>query len=278
MSKGAGASSDATPSPRDQRDTDVADGAAAREGDRHDKYPSGEPRWVAESWGRVVDKVGPSLATAYEFALHPVRFVRRWSSGERFAQNPLSFAIASAAVVATVQSAVQPLLGIPGHHGLFENIKRAVAPHVYYAQIGLVAHALLAVLGSKRHLSSSLAMALYAGGTMWSLGQVIILLTLAAFRVAGLLPDSDAELPEVALWTLSALLTLSFGAFFTLFATAMGALHRVSWIQMLLANCLALLVTSLVADLAPLPTLHVAVRVWQDGHFIAPSARVETGL
>jgi hypothetical protein len=64
---------------------------------------------------------------------------------------------------------------------------------------------------------------------------------------------------------------LSFAAFYTSFSTAMAALHDVGSVRMLVANGVGFFVSCAVCDFLPLPTLHVALRVWEHGHFVTPT-------
>ena len=226
-----------------------------------------EPRWVLELWSQLTRKVGPFASTAVGFVFRPKDFVTRWSSGESPAMNPFWFAASAAAVVATLQSALLQVLGAKEHAGLVESALKTLAPYAYYVEIGVAAHLVLYLLGSRRRLGSSVAMALYAGGTMATLGQLLVLVTLAGYQIfAG---ASDA--PPGLEMTLTIALMLSFGAFYTWFATAMAVLHDVGPVRMFAANGVGFLVSSAVCDVLPLPTLHVALRIWEHGHFVRPA-------
>src|SRR5207244_696587 len=90
-----------------------------------------EPSWIAEVRAQIADRVRPFLTTAREFLFHPKRFAKRWSSGEAFAMNPLWFAVTAVAVITTLQSALEDLLGA-SHRGVLENAVRTLAPYAYY--------------------------------------------------------------------------------------------------------------------------------------------------
>jgi hypothetical protein len=230
---------------------------------------SGEPRWVGELWTQLAKRVGPFASTAVGFVLRPKAFVERWRGGESPAMNPFWFAASAAAVVTTLQTALLQALGAKEHAGLVETALKTLAPYAYFIEIGVAAHAVLYVLGSRRRLSSSVAMALYAGGTMATLGQLVVLAVLAAFQLAT--PADAPAAPPGAEITVIIALMLSFAGFYTSFSTAMGALHAVRPWRMLAANVAGFFVSSALCDFLPLPTLHVALRIWEHGHFVRPA-------
>jgi hypothetical protein len=204
-----------------------------------------EPRWIAEAaragWHEA-------LLYARTFAgatLRPGRFVRGWLAGER-AMNPFGFLATSAALLATSTSLLGHLLDRDeGGSSLLEELQQSLSPYVYYAALGLIVHGVLVATGSRRKLSSSIAVALYAGGGPATLMTLLYVALAAVLRpkvhVGLVLAAPPAWQPLVKVVIVGAFL-----AFPVAFALGVRALHRASLVRTLLALALAISLLGLV--------------------------------
>jgi hypothetical protein len=177
--------------------------------------------------------------------------------------NPLLFAASAVLAITTIRQLVQSLDANAAKNSLLTTAWLAVAPHIYQFEIGCIAHLVVSAFRPHRKWASSVAMSLYAGGMADLFGE----LSLTASELLPLEASTRTVLTSV--------LTGGFFAlYFTLFAQAMARLHKASVGVMLLANCAALVGSALISGFLPLPTLQFVIRIWRDGHFVAPSMLV----
>jgi hypothetical protein len=132
--------------------SDKAEGSAAG--------PNG-PNWIREAWTLFWEEVRSFVRTGVGFLRRPGRFSADWVAGRQRALNPLGFVATSLAVSGLIR-AVFPHRG--GGDSLATEIALATLPYVYYALLGVLAHPFLRLGGSRRGISATLAISLFAGG------------------------------------------------------------------------------------------------------------------
>ncbi|MCY0997912.1 hypothetical protein OWM54_12270 [Myxococcus sp. MISCRS1] len=207
------------------------------------------------------------LVTAWEFARGPGRFAQRWARGGwDEVMNPLAFVSVGATLVTFGTRALLTLTGEPPPRSLFSEFLMSLAPHLYYAQLGLVMHVVLRHFGSQRRWSSSVAMVLYAGGTFATLGMLLVhALGAVAWSLGVLVRGEKRFLVEQAPeWVGLSVVLLMMGpaTLFLVFAMrALKALHAARGGPFALAVVLGLLSTGAVGRLVPLPTLQLVLKV-----------------
>jgi hypothetical protein len=201
----------------------------------------GGPDWVREAFAQARDEVASFLRTARDFTLHPSSFARQWVAGERRALNPLGFLATSFAIVAGSDALMMSLAQRQEEHGFWESVVGSLAPFGYYLFVGLVAHGVLRLFGSRRRLSDTCAMALYAGGGPATLAHLFFLVAILVRQY--LLGEGRA-----GYWLTWVAATGSFSALWTTLGFAVGGLNRGTikvW-HIIVANLVTLAVTGLV--------------------------------
>lgn len=229
-----------------------------------------EPPWLSEA----LEPVLKFLRTAWAFARGPARFCGDWVGGRQEAMNPVTFIGTATALVVFAMRAVGDLTERHMAPTLFSQLFLALAPQLYYAQFGLVAHAVLRLLGSRRRWTSSVGVALFAGGIFPTVAMLISLGVVLGVYWTGGLPEGQELFQAVPAWArivLGALIGSAFAAFFITLARGLGAVHEVSRPRRITALMVAVIVTGLIAHVAPLPTLQLVVGVRWAGPVPLPS-------
>jgi hypothetical protein len=210
---------------------------------------------LADAWQQTVAEVRHFLRTAAAFTAHPGRFADEWLGGKKYL-NPLGFLANSFAVTGVVDTLMQHV-GVreSSSDTLLEQFLAWLLPFVYFLAIGIIEHGVLRAFGSRRSLSASCAMALYAGGGP-SLAAQLVAGAVAAMLTALQLPTFAR--PEEAFTLRGMLLAffalLSVGVYALSLAISLRHLHGAYGIRrwhVLAATVVAFLVTGLV-----LGTLH----------------------
>jgi hypothetical protein len=170
-----------------------------------------EPDWVSDAARLAWAEARHFVRTVAAFIRGPRRFAAAWAEGRGGAMHPLGYLLNALAVLLPYQVCWSHLSGdsSPAAPVWLELVRPAVyvAGNVVFA---VVSHVLLLLGGSRRRLTSTVAMALYAsGGPM----------TLASLMIAPLLRWGASPL---VLW-------LPLCAFLVTYAAATKGLHRVSW-------------------------------------------------
>jgi hypothetical protein len=201
--------------------------------------------WMAEAWRVTVADFLAYFTTARAILAAPQPFGRQWATGERRALNPFAFMATSAALLGAAQLLMFGLIG----GGRLSSAVALVAPYVHFACIGLIAHVLLRLLGSKQRASASLGVALYVGGAPALAFTLFFYLITLALRVVTHLPTFDVavvQLPRAAQLIVHASIRIGFAAVVYYFAAALVGAHRVRVWKGVLAILTAFLVTAVV--------------------------------
>lgn len=201
------------------------------------------PAWIRETMALGREEAQRFVATAVGFMRRPSRFSADWFAGGQRALNPLGFVASALAVSGTVSI----LMSGSDSDGFLTNISAAIMPYLYYAAVGILCHPLLRLAGSKRRLSASIAVALFAGGGP---GLVIALSMelLIALRIALFGPFHQSVLRGVPLWAMGPGALLAYGPFCYYLATlalALAGLHAVGRIRAVAAVVTSLVLTGL---------------------------------
>lgn len=135
--------------------------------------PSSDGRAVADGWlgtaaRRTLQELGLFLRTAIRFLRGPGGFARDWDGERLEALNPAGFAATALGVYSAIAALMAWLLPIAetGGGGLRDQITAAIGPYLHYGMLGLFAHVVLRLTGSRRRAQASLGIALYAGGAV----------------------------------------------------------------------------------------------------------------
>jgi hypothetical protein len=229
-----------------------------------------EPPWLTEA----LEPVLKFLRTAWAFTRSPARFCGDWVSGRQESMNPVAFIGTATALVVFAMRAVGDLTERHVAPTLFSQLFLALAPQLYYAQFGLVAHAVLRLLGSRRRWTSSVGVALFAGGIFPTMAMLLSLgVVLGVYWTYGLQEGVPAfqAVPGWARIVLGVLISGAFSAFFFTLARGLGAVHGVSRGRRIIALMAAVIITGLIARVAPLPTLQLVVGLRWSGPVPLPS-------
>jgi hypothetical protein len=216
---------------------------------------AGEPRWIEHAVAQAHAEVLLYLRTFAGVALRPMRFSRAWASGELEAAGPLAFMASSAAIAGVATQLVQPLLGIQSNETLLRQVGLALAPYLFYSAVGLLCHALLRPIGARRRWSTSLALALYAGGAMPMVAQLLSLAAVAGYAHFGKVTVSG-EAASVNSITLVAFLLVPLVWFFASLARALAGAHEVKGRRAAAVVLVPALLTTFAPGVIPIPVMH----------------------
>lgn len=138
--------------------------------------PDPASSWLKEAIASSLSELRLYVSTL-SFALHPGRFVEAWMAGEGRRMNPLGFMATSLGVAAAL-SQLASLFVAPtdnsGKNSMLADLLHAFGPYLHYIALGMLCHAFLAALGSRKSLFGSVAIALYAGGAATLLTAVML--------------------------------------------------------------------------------------------------------
>ena len=204
---------------------------------------------MADAWRQAVAEVGHFLHTAVAFTAHPGRFAEAWHAGKSYL-NPLAFLANSFAVTGLLDAVLQNVGARDASRDtLLVQFLAWLLPFVYFLAIGVIEHAVLRCFGSKRPLSASCAMALYAGGGPALAAQILSVVLFAAFTALHLATfASPREAFTLRGMFLSFFAVSSLGVYALTLAIALRRLHAPFGIrrwQMLVATVVAFVVTGL---------------------------------
>lgn len=134
---------------------------------------SREPEWVERSWQAARREVERYLRTAWAFARAPRATAHLWAEGRFAAQNPFAFLLNTVAIIGPWRALWQRILGLP-EMSLGYELMYAVAPFLGVVGTGSYLHVLFLLLGrSRRRITSTWAISIYASGAVGVLCQVI---------------------------------------------------------------------------------------------------------
>lgn len=196
----------------------------------------GGPHWPTDAIHNTGGELLLFASTVVAFARHPNRFAAAWVRRQQRALNPLAFMATSATILGLSRLVSGPLFAalskappeapLRPAMALLRQAWDAAAPHVNFLLLGLIAHLVCRLLGSRAKLRDSAAVALFAGGGPVALAE-LILTTGAAFLVAapGAIVEGRPVSTAAALFLAVAALA-SFLVFVITFALAMAAVHR----------------------------------------------------
>lgn len=135
--------------------------------------PTREPEWVERSWQAARREVERYGRTAWAFARAPRETAHLWAEGRFDAQNPLGFLLNTVAIIGPWRALWQRILGLPEMSLGYELIY-ALAPFLGVVGTGSYLHVLFLLLGrSKRRITSTWAISIYASGAVGVLCQLI---------------------------------------------------------------------------------------------------------
>jgi hypothetical protein len=171
-----------------------------------------EPTWIRDLLAFWAAEVRLFLHTLGQFVRAPHAFGADWAEGRLRVINPAAFLAATWPLLLPADYGLQHLLGWDHRRnvGLGIEVARALKPYLLVVPASLLIHAALRLGGSRRRLSSTLAMMLY-GVALVALGWVIGLGACYLFKA-----------PRAIIFVIS-------GAAAMWTALALAGLHRVRW-------------------------------------------------
>ena len=125
-----------------------------------------DPHWVRNAARAVAREIAAYLATASSVVRTPRQFAREWSEGTRAALNPLAFMLNALAVLGPWRVLWARIFDPnPPTTPLWWDLGKPVVPLAGNVIGMALCHALMRLFGGRRPLRTSLAMALYIGGS-----------------------------------------------------------------------------------------------------------------
>jgi hypothetical protein len=194
------------------------------------------PSWLRDGVHAALHEIWFYLTTAWAFGRRPARFMDGWLSGGVNAMNPLAMLATGAAVGAAMHQLAGAVVGIEHPDGLLDAVLSALGPYAHYVAIGLLCHLVIAPWGRRDvHVLDTIAAALFAGAGPAALAEAI-----GWVVVCAIWPFAPSPI------VVAAMLGVAFSVFCFTLATALGGLHRPSWLRIVLAFAIAFPATGLV--------------------------------
>jgi hypothetical protein len=135
-----------------------------------DEASIGEPRWISDH--RFIADLKIYFHAFAAFTLQPRLSAEEWATRRRRFLNPLDFLLKSVAVVSAWHALLWVKFGLP-EPTLLASIVEAADPYVWAFAVGSFAHVGFRVLGSKRRLTSTWAVSIYAIGAVPSVVSLV---------------------------------------------------------------------------------------------------------
>jgi len=215
------------------------------------------PDWIRDAIERAREEAWKYVATGVAFTLRPGRFASTWIEGRERALNPFAILATGAGVLSVARALLDLIVSrSAGTQGLLEAVRDGVAPFAHYAVLGALCHFVLRAIRSRRRLSDSIAMSLFAGGGPGVASTLIVYAAGVALWIVAGRPDVVhsgllGSLPPYAarplLWTAYA----GYGLFLGTLMLSLRALHGVSIWKASLALAVAVLVVGVLFGLKP---------------------------
>jgi hypothetical protein len=233
------------------------------------------PTWIQDGARDALKELRSFVATGTALLRSPRSFAREWYRGERHALSPFACLATSAAVVAVpMDLAMSRLYPSVVSDSLVLQALNAVGPYFHYAALGVLAHGVLRLLGSKRSLQGSVGLAIFAGAIPGSASSLL--------AVALLVINSLGSGIAKALTIPMALVTVAaYVVFVRTLALGLAGLHDVRGRRAALAIACALVGTGLVfghiGEVAGGVIhfgFHLSINVWRDGAFHVPNGGI----
>jgi hypothetical protein len=203
--------------------------------------------WLREAFDRLRAEIVQFARTFTAFLLHPGRSARSWHSGEVEFMNPLAFGATAAGIYWAVANALGLFWPVPGNEStdtLATELASAVGPYLHYGLLGAAIHAVLRFFGSRRRLLGSIGIALFAGGSIGTLGALItsgVARWFAYERGTSTLELRSNDIAPVLIFLAA---TVFYALLCVYMARALQALHYTAGWKVLLAAGFAVLITA----------------------------------
>jgi hypothetical protein len=210
--------------------------------------PSPTDAWVREALERLAGEVALFARTFASFLIHPGRSATDWRSGERSFMNPLAFAGMAAGTYWAIISVLAALWPTPRSNGvdtMSDQLSSAIGPYLHYGLLGVVMHALLRALGSRRSVFGSVGVAFFTGGSIGTLGALPPTAAARWFahsRGTAMLELTSGDLVPVVLLGVA---VVFYVLLCVTMASALRGLHRVAGWKVAAAATFAVIATSL---------------------------------
>jgi hypothetical protein len=198
------------------------------------------PDWIRDGWGKIIEELRLYARTVWGITVRPSRFAAAWASGEVRALNPLAVMATTLIVLGPIQHEISVRTKLfQGGNAMAADVYEVVAPYAITLLSGLLAHAVLLGLGSRRPVRVSLGVgAMISGGPLSIVNVVTSLVALmlvikTGFTIDALYGFASKPDPQVlrAILRPAVILIVSAGAMNLLyliwFARALAAAHAV---------------------------------------------------
>jgi hypothetical protein len=210
-------------------------------------YVEVDPHWHRDALSLpLVKKVRAMGAALWLFARAPRVFGEAWFRGDARIPNP---AVAMATAVSILTLFAQETTRVLKRDGevspFVATLGETLGPYALYISMGLVAHVLLRLLGSKRRLRTTIGISLLAGAGPGMIVAFSMMPTLAVVARYGLEGVNDAA-PMWLKLCLAVLVVVAYVHFVVAFELALAGAHSLPRWRGVVAGTLAIVVMAFV--------------------------------
>jgi hypothetical protein len=206
-----------------------------------------DPHWLRDALALPFVAKIRTIGRAVWFLLRaPRAFGEAWYRGERDIPNPLVAMTAAVSILTVLGQETRRLVNKDEPpHSLFSSFLETLGPYAVYIAIGIVAHGVLRLLGSRRKLRTTVGVTLLTGagaGTLLALG--IALPAIVAVRLLGMPSTLSNGLPNAGQAVLIVLFTLMYFYFLAAFELALAGAHGLPRWKGIVAGTVAVFVVA----------------------------------
>ena len=204
--------------------------------------PPAEPAWLADAVRKTKDELRRFVETAWACTRHPAQFASEWASGTRQTLNPVGFLATSAAILGPWRNLFLRWSALlPADASLLGQLYESIQPFILYAALGFLCHPVLRLAGSRRRLSSTVAIALYVGGGPAAAAELVQWpMILLLKRTLGITWIGPRELHSPLAVLFALFFVLAFLVYFVVFARGLAGLHGLRWFWPVIALLVAM--------------------------------------
>jgi hypothetical protein len=204
--------------------------------------------WLREALERLWQELRLFVRTGAAFISRPARFARDWQTGELTVMNPLAFGATAAGVywaVTNVLALVWPIPTTQTPDSLATEITSALGPYLHYGLLGATMHLALRALGSRRRILGSIGIAFFAGGSIGTLGALLLSAVARWFAFVRGTSSLELRTNDVVPLLIFTGAVLSYALVCVMMARALKALHHTAGWKTVAAVIFAVVVTAL---------------------------------
>ena len=190
--------------------------------------PEEDPHWLRDALAMpFVVKARAMGSALWLFGRAPRRFGEAWFRGTENVPNPVVAMAASVSILTILRQEMHRAdKSDATTHTLLSTLGETLGPYLMYVGLGLVAHAVLRVFGSKRKLRTSVGVSLLAGagpGLVFAIGMTSSgLWMIARYGTGNALDD---QVPALAGRAIAAFILALYAWFLLVFQLALAGAH-----------------------------------------------------